>query len=144
MASFTHFKLIPIILLFLPHIFLGEYTRRLRTPWDPFSFWYTAPTPANKEYQKQQALIRGFIAAQIQKAKDAIAKEETAADTRSSFSPSTSTSDVLSNLVKASKAEAAIKGAEVSDDALLDVMMTLLFGGYDTTRWVSMTFSVCN
>ena len=118
-------------MLFFRHI-SGEYTRRLRTPWDPFSFWYTAPTPANKEYQRQKALIRGFIAGQIQKAKDAIAMEEKETSTRSSFS--TTTSDVLTNLVKASKAEAEIKGGEVSDEALGDVMMTLLFGGYDTTR----------
>ena len=107
----------------------------MSTPWDPFSFWYTAPTPANRLYQQQQSLIRGFIAGQIQKAKATIDMEGKETKRRSS----TTTSDVLTNLVKASIAEAALKGEEVSEDALGDVMMTLLFGGYDTTRWVPRT-----
>lgn len=95
------------------------------------------PTRANRMYQKQQSIIRGFIAGQIQKAKEAIVAEEKAGATVA-LSSATTTSDVLTNLIKAATAEAAAKGeAEVSDDALGDVMMTLLFGGYDTTRWVA-------
>jgi cytochrome P450 len=117
----------------------GEYTRRLKRPWDPFCFLYNVPTPANLEHKRQKGLIRSFIAQQITKTREAIQKEDMllqevgGAAKRSSSS--SSTSDVLTNLIKAAAAEAEAESKNVSDDALGDVMMTLLFGGYDTTRY---------
>jgi cytochrome P450 len=117
-----------------------EYTRRMQKPWDPFSFLYGIPTKANLEHRRQRGLIRKFIADQISKTRQQIIADrndgtergdESSSSPRRSLSSTSTTGDLLSNLIKAADADSK----DVSDDALGDIMMTLLFGGYDTTRY---------
>jgi hypothetical protein len=116
-----------------------EYTRRLQKPWDPFSFLYNIPTKSNLEHRRQRQIIRTFISQQISKTRQEISSLESGTKDSSSsmqqqrsLSSSSSTGDLLSNLIKAADANSE---DDVTDDALGDVMMTLLFGGYDTTRY---------
>ncbi|KAG7362192.1 cytochrome P450 [Nitzschia inconspicua] len=120
--------------------YLGkEYTRRLKSPWDIASWWYDLPTPANRQYKRQKNIIRTFVRNQIQEERRKLATGNVTDEVASASSGSTSlttttTSDVLANLVKAADSEAAKEGnAASNDEALGDVLMTLLFGGYDTT-----------
>jgi cytochrome P450 len=120
-----------------------EYTRRLKSPWNPASWRYDIPTLANRQYQQQKSIIRTFIQQQIQKTRQDIANGKDHKDS-SNDSPAgiTMTSDVLTNLVKAADAEAAKEGNNKSnDEALGDVLMTLLFGGYDTTS-ITLTYAL--
>ena len=100
-----------------------EYTRRLTRPWDPTSWLYSIPTAANRKQRAQRLVIRTFIAEQIAKTRAQLNAKEEATESKH---------NLLANIVRAAKAEDGT-GGEMSDDAISDILMTLLFGGYDTT-----------
>lgn len=100
-----------------------EYTRRLITPWNPASWLYSIPTAANRKQRSQRNLITNFIAEQIAKTRAQLSANDEAADSKQ---------NLLANILRAAKAEDNV-GGEMSDEAISDILMTLLFGGYDTT-----------
>lgn len=122
-----------------------EYTRRLKTPWDPASWLYNLPTKANRHHLEQRTFIRGFIATQISRAKDKIKDENEGVGNGSSGTgrlhdeASSGGAELLKNILKTAAAEAAKENVKtneaegVSESGILDLVMTLLFGGYDTT-----------
>jgi cytochrome P450 len=113
-----------------------EYTRRLRTPWDPASWLYKIPTKANRRHTEQRTFIRGFIATQIGQAKDKIKREDEAGggNGQTYHDEAGGGAELLTNILKTAAAEAAKDGSDgVSESGILDLVMTLLFGGYDTT-----------
>ena len=94
-----------------------EYTRRLQNPLNPFNFLYWLPSPTNRRFASKRKVIRTFISDLIRNAKES--KED-----------SDQKSDVLATLLRVN----ADQGEEIADDATVaDIMVTLLFGGYDTT-----------
>ncbi|VEU36549.1 unnamed protein product [Pseudo-nitzschia multistriata] len=116
-----------------------EFTHRLKRPWDPLTFLYEIPTEANRNYKRQRDTIRVFIQDQISLARKRIASTTEGGD-RSSSSSSSRQHDLLSNLISVADAETtkADPGGtpirdSAHDEALGDIVMTLLFGGYDTT-----------
>lgn len=121
-----------------------EYTRRLKSPWNPASWWYGLPTPTNRQHQRQRSIIRTFIQQQIQTERQKLAAgdDETSSTAPSAITPlSTTTSDMLTNLIKAADTEATNEGTISNDEALGDILMTLLFGGYDTTS-ITLTYAL--
>lgn len=98
-----------------------EYTRRLTTPWDPSASMYWLPTKTNQEHKAQRNVIRKFIADQI-------------VQTRRSASTNNA---LLANILRT----ANVDGDDMTDDAIGDILMTLLFGGYDTTS-ITLTYAL--
>lgn len=108
-----------------------DYTSRLKRPWDPLSFLYSIPTKANRNYHQKRRMIREFISEQIAKTRDRCRSQQH--DTQNEKS------DMLTNLIMAADSERSTAkhdskmSKEANDEALGDILMTLLFAGYDTT-----------
>lgn len=92
-----------------------EYNRRLASPLNPASTLYWIPTAANRRHARERGRLRSFIAGLIEKGRADLAAGKEAK--RSEF---------LTRLIKAGD-------ANNSDAILTDILMVLLFGGYDTT-----------
>jgi cytochrome P450 len=122
-----------------------EYTARLKRPWDPFSFLYSLPTKSNRDYKRKRSKIRGFVAEQITQTRARIT------ETRTSKEPHHDSqmehNDLLTNLIRAADSEKAKAQRTMKvydrahDEALVDILMTLLFAGYDTTS-ISLTYAL--
>lgn len=114
----------------------SEYTRRLTQPWDPTSWLYFVPTAANREQRAQRNVIRTFIAEQITKTRSQLNQIEGAAPDALNQKH-----NLLANILRAAKAEDGTGDSEMSDDAISDILMTLLFGGYDTTA-ITLSYAI--
>ena len=99
-----------------------EFARRLATPLNPFSSLYWLPTKANKRHRSQRNIIRQFIAHQI-------AQTRKEMESRTSENKSNNANTLLANILRTAEQDME----DFSDEAIGDIMMTLLFGGYDTT-----------
>jgi cytochrome P450 len=118
-----------------------EYSRRLSTPWDPTSWIYQLPTAANLKHREKRSFIRSFIAKQIDVAQ-ANLDDRTAPGEYEHDNVSENNANLLTNILTVAKAEADKNGREneISKSAILDLVMTLLFGGYDTTS-ITLTYA---
>jgi len=94
-----------------------QYTLRLQSPLNPASSLYFLPTDANREHAQKIKLLRSFIA-------DLINKARADMDSGKEFRKT----EFMSSLLKADGEKETM-----SNDAISDIMMVLLFGGYDTT-----------
>jgi cytochrome P450 len=110
-----------------------EYTRRLGTPWNPASWLYKLPTKANKMHLEKRTFIRRFIAEQIDLAQAKIKKGHDSSKDNDSEGANLLTNILLTAEAEAAKQVGNFKGNDISKSAILDLVMTLLFGGYDTT-----------
>ena len=123
-----------------------EFTRRLTTPWDPTTWLYHIPFPSNRRHKAQRREIRQFITEQIAKTRMRIAEAqqqgEGSTDNSSTGRDSEKLNqDLLTNILKTARAEVSKDGhfssaddvSDISDEAIIDILMVLLFGGYDTT-----------
>ncbi len=121
-----------------------EYSTRMKRPWDPFSFLYSIPTKANRDYHRKRKMIRKFIAEQIAQSRERIAKSDI---DREAHDAKKEPCDMLTNLIRAADSEMAKAqqhtkmSKEGHDEALGDVLMTLLFAGYDTTS-IALTYAL--
>jgi cytochrome P450 len=107
--------------------FLGnELIRRARNPLLPTNAFYSLPTSANKRHFEERRLIRNFL-------QDLI---ETRRQDGLECSP-----DLLSSLLKAHDEMKEQYTEEVTDLTLVDIMMSLLFAGYDTTS-ITLTYAL--
>ena len=106
--------------------FLGnELIRRARNPLVPANAFYSLPTHANKRHAYERHLIRGFLEELIEER-----RQEKSEDRKP---------DLLTSLLKAHD---EMKGPEeVTDLTLVDIMMSLLFAGYDTTS-ITLTYAL--
>ena len=100
--------------------FLGaELMRRLRSPLLPTNAWYSLPTSSNQRHAQESGLIRDFLLALI--------------ETRRQESSHDQKSDLLTSLLKAHEEMKEQAMEEMTDETLVDIMMGILFAGYDTT-----------
>jgi len=114
------------------------YTNRLKRPWDPLSFFYSIPTKTNRDYISKRGMIRSFISDQITQTRARIAKTN---DCNKNHDCEVGRYDLLTNLIKAADSEKGKLDDESHDEALGDILMTLLFAGYDTTS-ISLTYAL--
>lgn len=96
---------------------------RLGTPWNPASWLYTLPTEANKRHLQKRKFIRDFVGKQIDRAQMKIKNGHDGSNNDNSEG-----GNLLTNILLTAERE-----SDVSKSAILDLVMTLLFGGYDTT-----------
>jgi cytochrome P450 len=107
-----------------------ELTKRLYSPLGLASNNYWIPTKANRHHRQQRALIRNFI-------QDIVAE-------RQSMTTSQAPKDALTCLLTAHSEQAGTTQEEaVLSQTLTDVLMSLLFAGYDTTS-ITLTYALYN
>ena len=103
--------------------YLGEeFERRLKSPFDLTTSFYSIPTSKNGDYAQHRNLVRNYVQKQVDLAQQRIENE-----TRQ---------DLLINIVKAAQQEKET----VDAGAVCDTALTLLFAGYDTTS-IALTYS---
>ena len=104
---------------------------RLRSPFRPKNFLYRLPIEQNRLHKQERRLIRSFVADLINAKRD---------------SPVEDDKDLLSHLVRAHRDAPGgkLKPEDVSDDAMTDVLMTLLFAGYGTSSLSACIFLSCS
>jgi cytochrome P450 len=99
---------------------MKEFILRLEAPvYVPWNFFYSIPTKRNREMMASRTLVRSFLTEMIK-----LRREKPVGD-------------ILSNLIAAHNESAEQDrpddGHGCSDEALKDVMMSMLLAGYDTT-----------
>jgi len=100
--------------------FLGsEFMRRLRSPLLPTNAIYSLPTAFNKRHAQESSVIRDFLLDLI--------------ETRRQENPEDRKPDLLTSLLKAHEELKEQAVEEMTDKLLVDIMMGILFAGYDTT-----------
>ena len=92
---------------------------------NPASHLYSLPTPANKKHAEERAYIRGYIADLIRKRRELMREQ-----------PDKSPQDLLSSLIQNANNSS---DDELSEETLSDVMLSLLFAGFETTS-VTLTY----
>ena len=102
----------------------GMTTRFNTNPLRPSNYFYSYPTELNRQHNQAQSLLRKFLVEQVrQRQSNPVSK--------------TTKKDLLTYMVEANgtskEHEIAAGGSESVDEVLTDIMMTLLFAGYDTT-----------
>eukprot|EP00533_Pseudo-nitzschia_delicatissima_P008316 CAMPEP_0116088562 /NCGR_PEP_ID=MMETSP0327-20121206/5935_1 /TAXON_ID=44447 /ORGANISM="Pseudo-nitzschia delicatissima, Strain B596" /LENGTH=655 /DNA_ID=CAMNT_0003579649 /DNA_START=104 /DNA_END=2071 /DNA_ORIENTATION=- len=119
-----------------------EYSARLKRPWDPFSFLYSLPTKANRDYHRKQSMIRSFVAEQIAKTRARMSNTDIGEGQQDAKKEQC---DMLTNLIRAADSEMSQRQTKMSnkahDEALGDILVTLLFAGYDTTS-IALTYAL--
>lgn len=109
--------------------FLGvEFNRRLQSPLGLASTFYWIPTKVNRMHNRQRALIRDFI-------QDIVAERRDM-----STNPPT---DLLTYLLQAHSDLSNNATEAVSSETLTDILMSLLFAGYDSTS-ITLTYALYN
>lgn len=109
--------------------FLGnELIRRARNPLIPTNAFYSLPTSANRRHAYERHLIRDFLQDLIE-------------DRRREDSSVERNPDLLTSLLKAHDDMKEQSAEEVTDLTLVDIMMSLLFAGYDTTS-ITLTYAL--
>ena len=112
--------------------FLGkDLSRRFCTgPLSPTNFFYSIPTSANLQHAKANRILKQFVAQEIQYRQSLIRKQ------------SKPPNDLVTRCVQAQEeAQGTRLGKECTDQVLQDVLMSVLFGGYDTTS-VTLSYAL--
>ena len=110
---------------------LQSTMERFRSPFRLKNFLFWLPTERNRIHNKERKLIRSFVTDLINDKKENLKDED---------------NDLLSHLIRAHKnmdwdGIQQLNPEAVSDEAMGDIMMTLLFAGYDTTS-VTISFAL--
>lgn len=108
---------------------LNGTMNRIRAPFRPKNLFFSLPFEQNIVHKRERTLIRSFIADMIQQKKEGKGDADD--------------NDLLAHMVRASKniPVGKLKDDDVNEEAMIDVVMTLLFAGYDTTS-VTLTFAL--
>lgn len=105
----------------------SEMMRRMGTDiLNPASHLYNLPTPANKRHFEEVSFLRSFIGNLIQERRRALQEE---------LEPVPN--DLLTSLIRNAQEQSA--GNDLSEDILADVLLSLLFAGFETTS-VTLTY----
>ena len=109
---------------------------RFRTFYRPASHFYGLPTEANRRHKRESAKIRGVLAEAIR------SRRNGSVGVKGSSSDG---DDLLSHLIQAVEDSAQKNGNEkavdLSSETFSDILMTLLFAGYETTA-ITLTYAL--
>jgi cytochrome P450 len=104
---------------------ISQFMIRMRSPFKPQHAFYWLPTEQNRRQAKERHLIRSFLADLINEKRKALQNGEKVAG-----------KDLLSHLLKAHhdvQDMEIVSAKEVTDDNLVDILMSLFIAGFDTT-----------
>jgi cytochrome P450 len=107
-----------------------EMTRRMFHTRSPADYFYWIPTPSNRRYQRERKLLRQFLQTTIQ-------------DRRCQAFENSST-DLLDSVLKGLASEQEFNpkmNSDLADKTLSDILLSLLFAGYDTTS-ITLTYAL--
>jgi cytochrome P450 len=110
-----------------------QMMKRLRSPFKPQHYFYWIPTEQNRRQRKERHLLRSFLADLIEAKRKAQIDNPDAATAK----------DLLSHLLKAHhdvQSTGIVEPGKVTDDNLIDIVMSLFVAGFDTT---SITLACC-
>lgn len=111
-----------------------EWLRRCFSLPTPANFFYSIPTAANLEHQKQRMILRTFLATLLSRRKKAMQNDKLTDNEKE---------DLLTFYLKQqAEIEEKVDGDSMSDEALQDNLLGILFAGYDTTS-VALTYAIC-
>lgn len=113
-----------------------DCSRRMKSPLNPFNYFYGIPTKENKRHQEQFSFLRGFIDDLLVKAQHE--REASLGGGGSDHSGDSDGNEKTHNLL--TRLVAAHKGGD-NTETLIDVMSTILFASYDTTA-TTLTFAL--
>jgi len=101
----------------------AELSRRMKNPFQPVDILYWLPTPANHRHKRERSLLLTFLAERIRERKYLSGVDRPA--------------DMLSELIATSDGNEDL----ALDDTLQDILLSLLFAGYDTTS-ITLTYAL--
>jgi len=101
----------------------AELSRRMKNPFQPVNILYCLPTPANHRHKRERSLLLTFLAERIRERKYLSGVDRPA--------------DMLSELIATSDGNEDL----ALDDTLQDILLSLLFAGYDTTS-ITLTYAL--
>ena len=108
----------------------SELMRRIKTMYLPASHFYSLPTEANRRHKRESAVIRSVLDEAVKR------RREQATQT----SDKTEEDDLLAHLFRAVDSAGTKTEFDLSDEIFSDMLMGLLFAGYETT---SITLTYC-
>jgi cytochrome P450 len=111
-----------------------EMTRRMFHPSSIADFWYWIPTAANLRHQRERRTLRGFLRSLIQDRRN------------SSHQQLDRPQDLLDSVLQAlfqeeQEGETRDHSGEINESTVTDVLISLLFAGYDTTS-ITLTYAL--
>lgn len=104
---------------------ITQFMTRMRSPFKPHHAFYWLPTEQNRRQARERQLIRSFLSDLITQKRQALQNGEKVPG-----------KDLLSHLLKAHhdvQDMEIVKANEVTDDNLVDILMSLFIAGFDTT-----------
>jgi len=107
----------------------SELLRRIKTMYLPTSHFYSLPTKANRRHKRESAVIRNILDEAVKSRRQQQGNDS---------SDDVGEDDLLAHLFRA--VDGATTNADVSDETFSDMLMGLLFAGYETT---SVTLTYC-
>jgi len=115
--------------------FMGEeMTRRMFHPSSIADFWYWIPTAANFRYQRERRTLRDFLRSLIQDRRNA-------SHNHHPDRPQDLLDSVLQALFQEEHEENREASGELNEATISDVLISLLFAGYDTTS-ITLTYAL--
>ena len=108
----------------------SELLRRIKTMYLPTSHFYYLPTEANRRHKRESAVLRNVL--------DEAVKSRRQQQQDNDSSDDVGEDDLLAHLFRA--VDGTTTNVDVSDETFSDMLMGLLFAGYETT---SVTLTYC-
>ena len=108
----------------------SELLRRIKTMYLPTSHFYSLPTEANRRHKRESAVIRSVLEEAVKHRRQHAKQTSDEADE----------DDLLAHLFRAVESAGTKSEQDVSDETFSDMLMGLLFAGYETT---SITLTYC-
>lgn len=102
---------------------------RISSILNPVSYFYLLPTQRNRRQERNRVFLRAFLLKLIN---DRIEDEQAGKALKQ---------DVLTNLLQAHRDDPDSHDEDITDEALNDTLMALLFAGFDTTS-ITLTFAL--
>lgn len=115
----------------------GDFSRRLRSPGDPGNFFYWWPNAYNRQYRTAKQTLLHFL-------KDRLSERRTAISTMMDDDDATrhnEPKDVLDALLQSHREMKPTENGISVNDLLHDVLLSILFAGYDTTS-IALTYAL--